>query len=243
LAAAGTPEVSISRMYPILPCPDLDEAIAFYAALGFERTYRQLRPNPHAVVERGDLAIHLSGIDGFDPEQSYASVIIVVPDPDALYASFAAGLRAAYGRLPVAGIPRILRPRKRWGTVYGFSVVDVGGNWLRISGIGDREAEPDDVGPGLERVLTVAARLADAHGDEAAALRTLEAGLARATDAPAAERARALAFLAELAIRVGKPDLARSSLDEVDALPLTDTERNDLAPEIDHVVELLDATR
>lgn len=23
------------RMYPILPCPDVDEAIAFYEALGF----------------------------------------------------------------------------------------------------------------------------------------------------------------------------------------------------------------
>lgn len=227
-------------MYPILPCPDLDEAIAFYAALGFERTYRQVRPNPHAVVERGDLAVHLSGIDGFDPEQSYASVIIVVPDPDALYASFAAGLRAAYGRLPVAGIPRILRPRKRWGTVYGFSVVDLGGNWLRISGIGDREAEPDDIEPGLARILTVAARLADAQGDEAAALRTLEAGLARATDAPVADRARALVYRAELAVRVGKLELARSSLEEARALDLADVARADLAEEVDHVVGLLD---
>ncbi len=137
------------RMYPILPCRDLDEAIAFYEALGFERTYRQVRPNPHAVVARGDLAVHLAGIEGFDPEQSYASVIIVVPDPDALYASFAAGLRAAYGRLPVSGIPRMVRPRKRWGTVYGFSVVDVGGNWLRFSRIGDTEEAVDESEPGL----------------------------------------------------------------------------------------------
>ena len=136
-------------MYPILPCRDIDEAIAFYEALGFTRTYRQVRPNPHAVVERGELAVHLFGMDGFDPADSYGSVIITVPDPDALYASFAAGLRAAYGRLPVAGIPRMVRPRKRWGTVYGFSVVDVGGNWLRISKTGDREAERrrDGAGP------------------------------------------------------------------------------------------------
>jgi catechol 2,3-dioxygenase-like lactoylglutathione lyase family enzyme len=157
------------RMYPILPCPDVDEAIAFYEALGFRRTYRQVRPNPHAVVERDDMAIHLAGIDGFDPEQSYASVIIVVPDPDALHASFAAGLRAAYGKLPVAGVPRMVRPRKRWGTVYGFSVVDVGGNWLRFSKLGETEDEVEEAEPGLARQLDVAARLADSHGDAAAA--------------------------------------------------------------------------
>jgi len=105
--------VSDERMYPILPCPDIDEAIAFYAALGFTRTYRQVRPNPSAVVARDDMHIHLAGIDGFDPEQSYASVIITVPDPDALYASFAEGLRAAFGKVPIAGIPRMVRPRKR----------------------------------------------------------------------------------------------------------------------------------
>jgi hypothetical protein len=31
------------RMYPGLPCPDVDEAVGFYAALGFRRTYRQDR--------------------------------------------------------------------------------------------------------------------------------------------------------------------------------------------------------
>lgn len=50
------------RIYPILPCPDIDEAIAFYEALGFSRTYRQLRPNPSAVVARGELQVHLAGI-------------------------------------------------------------------------------------------------------------------------------------------------------------------------------------
>ena len=210
------------RMYPILPCRDLDEAIGFYEALGFERTYRQVRPNPHAVVARGDLQVHLAGIEGFDPEGSYASVIIVVPDPDALYTSFAAGLRAAYGRLPVSGIPRMVRPRKRWGTVYGFSVVDVGGNWLRFSRIGDTEEAVDASEPGLAKGVDVAARLADSHGDDAGGLATLERALAKYPDAPAIERARALAYRADLAIRLDRPELARASLDEIGALDLDD---------------------
>ena len=105
------------------------------------------------------MQIHLFGMPTFDPEQSYGSVSIVVPNPDALYASFADGLRAAFGKLPVAGIPRIVRPRKRFGTVYGFSVVDVGGNWLRISRIGDTEEAAENADAGLAKVLEVAARL------------------------------------------------------------------------------------
>ena len=87
------------RMYPILPCPDVDEAISFYEALGFARTYRQLRPNPYAVVAREDMQVHLFGMPDFDPAQSYGSVIVVVADPDALYRSFADGLRRVYGQV------------------------------------------------------------------------------------------------------------------------------------------------
>src|SRR5918997_3161465 len=189
------------RTYPCLPCRELDPPIAFYEAIGFRRTYRQLRPNPYAVVRRDDLQLHLFGMPDFDPAESYGSVIVVVPDPDALYHSFAAGLRAAYGKLPVAGIPRILRPRKKFGTVRGFSVVDVGGNWLRVYKSGDTEEEANaEKATGLAQSVLVAARLGDARGDDAAALRTLENGIARYGDAPAMERARALLYRAELAV-------------------------------------------
>ena len=228
-----------ARMYPILPCGDIDEAIAFYEALGFERTFRQIRPNPSAVVTYGDLGVHLAAIDGFDPEQSYASVIIVVPDPDALYQSFADGLRAAYGRVPVSGIPRMVRPRKRWGTVYGFSLVDVGGNWLRVSRLGDSEESESESEAGLARGIDVAARLADSHGDDAGGLATLERMLAKHADAPPIERARALAYRADLALRLDRRSLARASLDELAALPLSDDERAGLDADIEHVEALL----
>jgi catechol 2,3-dioxygenase-like lactoylglutathione lyase family enzyme len=56
-----------ARTVPILPCADLDDSIAFYQALGFELTYRQHRPNPSAVVELGEIGIHLFELEGFDP--------------------------------------------------------------------------------------------------------------------------------------------------------------------------------
>ena len=229
------------RTYPILPCREIDEAIGFYEALGFRRTYRQVRPNPYAVVARDDLQVHLFGMPEFDPETSYGSASVVVPDPDALYQSFADGLRKAYGKLPVAGIPRVTRPRKRFGTVYGFSVVDVGGNWLRVSRAGDTEEAGGEGETGLAKTIEVAARLGDAHGDDHAALKTLQTGLARHAAAPVLLRARALLFRADLAVRVGDADLARTSLSAALALKLEDAVRDQIAGEIAHVTELCSA--
>ena len=229
------------RTYPCLPCGDMDESIAFYESLGFKKTYRQVRPNPYAVVALADIQIHLFGIEGFDPAESYGSVIVVVPDPDSLYHDFAAGLRKTYGKLLVAGIPRILRPRKKYGTVRGFSVVDPGGNWLRISKLGESEQEDSaEKAEGLAQIIYVAARLGDAHGDEALALKTLESGLARFGEAAGAiELARAHLYRAELAVRTKDHDLARSSLIAAKSLELTDDEKAALTDEFAHVTELV----
>lgn len=228
------------RTYPCLPCPNLDQAIRFYEALGFRRSYRQLKPNPYAVVELEEIQIHLFGMDNFNPADSYGTVIVVVPDPDALYHAFAAGLRAAYKKLPSAGIPRILRPREKFGTVRGFSVVDTGGNWLRISKLGDKEPqEGDEKTTGLAGVIEVAARLGDAHGDEAKALKTLENGLKRFAGAPNVEIARALLYRAELAVRVHDGALAQSSLAAVQMLALSDEEQALIADELAQTAELV----
>jgi hypothetical protein len=179
-------------------------------------------------------------MEGFNPEDSYGSVIIAVPDPDNLYHVFAAGLRKAYGKLPVAGIPRILRPRKKYGTVRGFTVIDPGGNWLRIYKLGDTEEENSpEKAEGLTQVIYVAARLGDAHGDEALALKTLENGLTRFPEAAAVERAKAYLYRAELAVRTKDYKLARSSLMAANSLELTDEERTALEEEFAHATELV----
>ena len=228
------------RTYPALPCRELDESIAFYEALGFKRTYRQVRPNPYAVVALEDIQIHLFGMEGFDPANSYGTAIVAVPDPDSLYHDFAAGLRKTYGKLPVAGIPRITRPRKKYGTVRGFSVVDPGGNWLRIYKLGDTEQEDSaEKAEGLAQIIYVATRLGDAHGDEALALKTLENGLTRFPEAPAMDRAKAYLYRAELAIRTKDHELAQSSLSAAKSLDLTNEERVALKEEFVHVTELV----
>jgi catechol 2,3-dioxygenase-like lactoylglutathione lyase family enzyme len=192
------------RTYPILPCADLDDALTFYLALGFAVTYEQRRPNPHAVVELEEIAIHLSGIDGFDPASSYGSAIITVPDPEHLHAAFKAGLRDRFGKVPMKGIPRLLPPRRKAGTATGFTVVDPGGNWLRFYRTAAVEEEPADRRSGLGRAIDVAARQGDARGDEAQAIAVLDAGLIRHPDAPALELFEALLYRAELRGRIGQ---------------------------------------
>ena len=236
------------RTIPILPCRQLDDVAPFYAALGFEQTYRQERPNPYLCLNRGGIDLHFFGLADFDPANSLGNVGVLVPDTGALYDEFAAGLRAAYGKLPMAGIPRITRPRRKQGTSGGFTVVDPGGNWLRISSTGNTETEtaPDRDTDGwsgaragrLDRVTLNAARQGDAHGDEAAAIAVLEAGLARHPDATAVERVPVLVYLAELLHRSGQTERALATLAAVEALDLDEAGRTVVGTDLRTAAEL-----
>lgn len=225
------------RTIPILPCRALEDVIPFYSALGFELTYRQERPNPYAALRRGDLQLHFATIDGFDPASSYASAIVLVDDADALHRAFAEGLRTAYGKVPVAGIPRLLRPRAKRGTVSGFSVVDPGGNWVRVYRSGDRE-ETAAPARGLPLALLGAARHGDARGDDVTAARMLDAALRRHAAAPAEERVAALVYRAELALRLDDPVNARDVLAEVQRISLDEAARERLRDDLAAAAEL-----
>ncbi|WP_211261432.1 bleomycin resistance protein [Pseudonocardia acaciae] len=225
---------------PMLPCRDLDDVLPFYAALGFDQTYRQRRPNPYAVVRRGGIELHFFSVPGFDPGGSLGNVGVLVPDTGELHAAFSAGLRAAFGKVPVSGIPRMTRPRRRQGTTAGFTVVDPGGNWLRISRLGDTEEDPAETRDDdrLARVVAAAARQADSHGDEHAGIRVLVNGLARHADAAPPRRLPALVYLAELRMRTGDRDAAAALLAEVGAIELSDADRATLATDLATAAEL-----
>ncbi|MER7504794.1 hypothetical protein AB0L05_28920 [Nonomuraea pusilla] len=91
-----------------------------------------------------------------------------------------------------------------------------------VSGI---PAEP----PGQGRAA--AGRQADSHGDEHAAIRILENGLARHAGAPPAQRLPALVHLAELRLRTGDPATAA-------ALPLPPEERRALTQDLATAADL-----
>jgi hypothetical protein len=120
---------------PILPCASIEDMLTFYSALGFRRTYLQTRPNPYLAMSLDDIELHFFSMPDFAPAESYGSCILQVPDTAALHRAFSDGLRAAYGRVvPLSGIPRTTRPRPRKNAdgLSGFTVIDPGGNWIRI---------------------------------------------------------------------------------------------------------------
>ena len=124
--------ISTERTIPILPCRSIDDVLAFYRTLGFEVTYRQERPNTFAVVQRGGIELQFFVLKGLDPANSYSTCYVLTSDVDSLHAAFTDQLRAALGRVPSRGIPRIGALREMPYGVRQFIVVDPGGNYIRI---------------------------------------------------------------------------------------------------------------
>lgn len=163
-------------MVPLLPCASIDEIHDFCVALGFEVTSRQTRPNPYLAVRRGGIDLHYFGIEGFRPEDSYGSCLVVTDDTTALYDAWAEGLRARYGRLPLSGFPRITRPRRRANAdgLSGFSLVDPAGNWIRVTrrpadvvtGAGESTADASAAGDAREAAVPAAGTTTSSGTDE-----------------------------------------------------------------------------
>lgn len=224
---------------PLLPCVDIDEMGEFYRMLGFEQTYRQTRPNPAIGMRREDIGLQFFGMPGFVPADSYGSCVVQVPDIGALFDSFAAGMRAKYGKLLVAGTPRMTRPRRRknTGNLTGFLVVDPGGNWIRFFPM----RATDAAGPTskLRKAIDDAVVQADSRGEDAQAAKILDGTLRRTeSSATTVDLVDALAYRAELAVRQGDPACADALLTRIAAIPLTGADRVALADALAGVAEL-----
>jgi hypothetical protein len=106
-------------------------------------------------------------------------------------------MRAVHGKVLVSGIPRMTRPRLRNDRYTGFTVIDPGGNWIRIN----KAAQEPEARTALAKAMENAARQADARGDERQALKILEGALKKA-DGSEPELADAQAFRDELIERI-----------------------------------------
>lgn len=206
---------------PCLPCASLPETLEFYEALGFEVTYRQASPYVWAATKRGGFDLHFYGLKEMKPEECHSCCLVQVDDPEPLHKTFSEALRAKFGKLPVAGFPRITRFKPGQTR---FTVVDPNGN----SVVYLRRDEPegnDQKLTGLPKAIATATRLRDSKNDDASAAKVLDVALGRHPDAAPLERARALAARAELAVALGETQKLAAVRAELQAITLSDADR------------------
>lgn len=234
------------RTVPLLPCASIDDIEAFYGVLGFRTTYKQRKPNACVGVQREDLHLQFFEITGFDPEQSYGSCLVLTSDIEGLHRAFAAGMRAAYGKVLLSGTPRMTRPRARKNAdgLGGFSIIDPGGNWIRV--FRDAAAPMPAATPAgrLAKALANAVVQADSRGSVEQAIRILDSALARpnADDDPV-EQVEVLVYRAELAMALHDPETATEMLARARSVTLTKDESERAAPAFDNAADLAAALR
>lgn len=224
---------------PLLPCVEIAPTLEFYGLLGFEVTYQQRTPNPYAATRRGGAQLHFFGLKGLDPLKAFSSCLIIVDEVEQLHARFVAALKEAYGRIPLRGLPRLTRMKKGQSR---FTLVDPSGNSLMFIRRDEPAGYGDDGGDApasvLAKALKAARRLRDFKGDDAAAAKVLEGALKKADAGTTVERARALAARAELAVALGDAPRARELARDINALPLSASEREGLREELDAIEQL-----
>ncbi|MFG2050023.1 VOC family protein [Micromonospora sp. NPDC048935] len=232
---------------PLLPCASIDDIVTFYEVLGFHTTYQQRKPNPYVALRRDDLHLHFFEMAGFDPEQSYGSCLVLTSDIAELHRAFAAGMRTAYGKVLVSGTPRMTRPRARrnYDGVGGFSVIDPGGNWIRVVQNVAETPAAATVPPGrLAKALANAVVQGDSRGDVQQAIRILDSALARPQpdDDPVAQ-VEVLVYRAELAMVLRDQETARQLLARAEAVVLSADETRRAAPTFEAAADLSAAMR
>lgn len=212
---------------PLLPCHQIQPVVDFYTALGFETTYLQKSPYPCAVVERGPVQLQFFTMRGYDPAASYSGCYVLTDGVDALHAAFRRGLKAAYGRIPSRGLPRVGPLKDMSYGMRQFLMTDPGGNCIRVgqpvSEDQHMRAVPKET---FARALHMADLFVDSKEDLAGAAKIIDRALGLADERPTAvQRLRLLVLRADIAQRLGDDETAGRLLAEAGGVALTEEER------------------
>ncbi|MER5966510.1 VOC family protein [Streptomyces sp. NPDC002057] len=230
------------KTIPILPCRTIPPVLDFYIALGFEVTFRQQSPNPYAVVERGGIQLQFFGMKQYEPTSSVSTCYVLTDDVDGLHEAFRAGLKAAYGRIPTRGLPRIGPLKNMSYGVRQFLMTDPGGNCIRV---GQPTSEDQRHRPAPQetfaRALHMASLFADSKDDPAGAAKIIDRVLRLDDERPTpVQLFRLLVLRADVSGRLGDSTTAATALDTAAALPLTPEERESLHDDIERLDDLRD---
>ncbi|MGW6457334.1 bleomycin resistance protein [Streptomyces sp. NPDC055078] len=230
------------KTIPLLPCRTelIQELVDFYTALGFETTFRQKSPYAYVVVERGEVELQFGGMKEYDPAESYSGCYVLTDDVETLYGAFRTGLKAAYGRIPSRGLPRIGPLKDMSYGVRQFLMTDPSGNSIRV---GQMISEDQSHRPApketFARALHLADLFADSKEDLTGAAKIVDRALGLTDERPTpVQLLRLLVLRGDIAQRLGDEELAREMLERAAAVGLTDEERESVRDQLNRLVEL-----
>ncbi|MEV6148315.1 VOC family protein [Streptomyces sp. NPDC051992] len=228
------------KTIPILPCRTVQPVLDFYTALGFEVTFQQKSPNPYAVVERGGIELQFFGMKQYEPAESFSTCYVLTDDVDGLHAAFRAGLKAAYGRVPTRGLPRIGPLKDMSYGVRQFLMADPGGNCIRIGQQTSQDQHhrraPEET---YARALHHASLFADSKEDPAGAAKIIDRVLHLEDERPTpVQLLRLLVLRGDVAQRLGDNGTATTVLARATAVHLDAEERESVRDDLERLEEL-----
>ncbi|MFH9611241.1 bleomycin resistance protein [Streptomyces sp. NPDC017448] len=202
---------------PMLPCRSslIESVLDFYTALGFATTYLQKSPYAYAVVERGAIELQFYGMKGYEPASSHSGCYVLTDDVDGLHAAFRAGLKAARGRVPTRGLPRIGPLKDMTYGVRQFLITDPTGNTIRIGQpVGEDHSHRPAPKETFARALHMADLFADSKQDLPGAAKIIDRALGLTDESPTpAQKLRLLVLRGDIAQRMGEVERAAGLLE------------------------------
>ncbi|MFH9070755.1 bleomycin resistance protein [Streptomyces alboflavus] len=228
------------KTIPLLPCVTVQPIVDFYTALGFETTYLQKSPYAYAVVERGTVELQFFGMKQYDPAESISGCYILTDDVDSLHTAFRAGLKAAYGKIPSRGLPRIGPLKDMSYGVRQFLMTDPAGNSIRVGQqISEDQAHRPAPKETFARALHLADLFVDSKEDLAGAAKVIDRALALTDERPTpTQHLRLLVLRGDIAQRLGEDALAGQLLERAAGVELTAAERSEVRDALVRLEEL-----
>ncbi|MFJ6382345.1 bleomycin resistance protein [Kitasatospora sp. NPDC092039] len=226
---------------PIMPCRTIQPVLDFYTTLGFEVTFQQKSPNPYAAVQRGGIQLHFFGMKHYEPAESFSTCIVRTDDVDGLHETFRTRLKAAYGRVPSRGLPRIGPLKDTSHGVRQFLMTDPGGNCIRFGQqVSDDQHHRPAPKETFARAVHHASLLADSKEDLTGAAKIIDRALRLRDERPTSvQLLRLLVLRADVATRLGDEEAAMSALAAATAVRLTAEEQESVRDDLDRLAQLL----
>ncbi len=119
----------MNKIIPALPCSNTSALIEFYKCLGFESVGQFVRS--YVIMKYEDLEFHFYGTNHVPPEANSSMCIIVTDDLEQLHDTFTNRLKAAIGKIPRSGFPKITKIREL-SEDRRFTLTDPSGNTFYI---------------------------------------------------------------------------------------------------------------